>query len=88
LKSVFSGYQDRLRKISRKRTSPTMEEEDRTKSVDDSISGDTFVDADGDRPVSEKKELRVSALAAFHVEPEPTEPWTPRGTNRRTHDIP
>jgi hypothetical protein len=88
LKSVFSGYQDWLRKISRKRTPPTMEEEDRPRSVDDSISGETFVDVDGDHPVSEKKELRVSVLEAFHAEPGSTEPWTPRGTNQRFNDIP
>jgi predicted alpha-1,2-mannosidase len=89
LSNVFSGYQERLRKIFREKTPATDEvEEDRPKSADHRISGETFVDADGDSQVSEKKELRVSVLEVFHVEPEPTEPWTPRGTNRRTHDIP
>lgn len=89
LYNVFSGYQVRLRKIFREKTPATGEvEEDRPKSAEHRISGETFVDADGDSQVSEKKELRVSVLEVFHVEPEPTEPWTPRGTNRRTHDIP
>ncbi len=85
---MFNGYQDWLRKSSRKKTPPTMGGEDRPKSVDDSISGDTSLDTNGDPPVSEKNELTVSTLEAFQFEPESTEPWTPGGTNRRTDDIP
>jgi hypothetical protein len=88
LKSVFSNCQDRLLKAFGKKGPQPMKEEARPRSADDSIGGETFVDVDVDRPISEKKELRVSVLEACYVQSEPTEPWTPRGMNRRINDIP
>jgi predicted alpha-1,2-mannosidase len=88
LNSVFSNCQDRLLRVFSKKGPQPMKEEVRPKSADDSIGGETFVDVDVDHPISEKKEFRVSVLEAFYVESEPTEPWTPRGTNRRINDIP
>jgi hypothetical protein len=60
---------------------------ERPTSSNHSFSGDTIVGTDGGRPGSGEKELRVTVLEAFH-EHGPDEPWTPRGTNRRTDDIP
>jgi hypothetical protein len=84
LKVILSGSRDRLRKLFNKSAVET-NDVDRPKSSDDSMSGDTVVGNDGDRPESGKKALSVSVLEAFH---NPDEPWTPRGTNRRTDDIP
>jgi predicted alpha-1,2-mannosidase len=45
----------------------------------ESISGDTVVGSEDERPESQKKGLSVSIL---QISPDPLEPWTPRGTNR------
>lgn len=83
---MVRGAQDQLTHLFKKRSIST-KEAGRPKSVDDSIGGETIIENDGEIQISKKKELRVLVLEAYDQEPEPAEPWTPRGTNRRIHDI-
>lgn len=84
--SMFRGAQDQLTHLFKKGSIST-KEAGRPKSVDDSIGGETIIENDGEIQISKKKELRVLVLEAYDQEPAPAEPWTPRGTNRRIHDI-
>jgi hypothetical protein len=86
LQSMSRGAQDQLTHLFKK-TSVSTKEVDRPKSVDDSIGSKTIIENDGKTQISDKKKLRVSVLEAYVQDPEPAEPWTPRGTNRRIHDI-
>ncbi|KAN0104401.1 glycoside hydrolase family 92 protein [Hyaloscypha variabilis] len=88
LKALLLESRHRLMNLFKKKPCPLLPtKEERLKTADGSIGGDTFVDIEAEPPISEKKELRISVLEAFVDEPEPTEPWTPRGTNRRIHEI-
>jgi hypothetical protein len=86
LQSISRGAQDQLTHLCKK-TSVSTKEVDRPKSVDGSIGSKTIIENDGKTQISDKKKLRVSVLEAYVHYPEPAEPWTPRGTNRRIHDI-
>ncbi|KAE9363067.1 glycoside hydrolase family 92 protein [Stipitochalara longipes BDJ] len=87
LRTLLLRSKHHLTKLFKGETRPPTTEQ-RPKSADNSsISGETFVDVDGEAPISEKKDLRISILEVLVDEPEPTEPWTPRGINRRVHDI-